>query len=270
MSSGGSPKNQTVTQTNNPPDYVQPYLQGTANEAAALYRQGPNTYFPGSTVVPFSSQTQGALDATQQRATEGSPVNRASAGYTADVLNGKYLNSNPYVDQMFSQAAQGTQTQLASQFAGSGRNADAAMPARADQLNQLATQIYGGNYATERALQNSTLSQANSIANQDYIDLQNRGQVGAAYDDLANRQMQDQVARYDYNQQAPGIALDQYIARLNNQAGSSVSSSTPIYTNTLGNVLGGAATGQQIGSNIGSGYGGWGAAIGGIAGLLQQ
>lgn len=267
MGGGGDPPAQTTqTQTTNPPDYVVPYLQGAAQSSQAQFNAGPNQYYSGTTVTPQSPQTQQALQMTQDRATQGSPVNSAASGYTADVLGGKYLNSNPYIDATFNQAAQGTRSQLDSEFAGAGRNTGASYAARADQLNNLATNIYGQNYANERTMQNSTLGQANSIANQGYVDAQQLGKVGAANEDLQSRQIADQVARYDYNQNAPGIALDQYIARLNNQPGGSSTSTTPYFTNRPGSALGGAAIGYGIGSNVGSGYGGTGALLGGLLG----
>lgn len=265
MSGGGStPSNTTTTQTQEPPAYVVPYLQGAASQSQQLYNQGPNKYYGGQTVTPFSSETEQALSGTASRAMNGSPVNHAAQGYTADVLGGKYLNSNPYVDSMFNQAAQGTRSQLDSQFAGAGRNLGASYAARADQLNNLATNIYGGNYANERTLQNSTLGQANSIANQDYVDYGQLGQVGQQREDLASRGIADQVARHEYEQNAPGISLDQYIARLNNQPGGSASATTPYFRNQGAGALGGAAVGYGLGNQFG--YGGIGAIAGGLLG----
>lgn len=261
MSGGGSGGGSTTT-TQNPPDYAIPGLTNAAQASTDLYNKGPNQYYGGQTVTPFSDQTQQALQGTEARATNGSPVTSAAKGYTADVLGGKYLNSNPYIDQTFNHAAEGTRSQLDSQFAGSGRNLGASYAARADQLNNLATQIYGGNYANERAMQNSTLGQANSVANQDYTDLSHLGQVGNAYEDLTSRQNADAASRFDYQQNAPGVSLDQYIARLNNQPGGSTS--TPYFRNTAAGALGGASAGYGIGSNFGT-YGG---AIGGVLGGL--
>lgn len=286
MSGGGGSKTQTVTQNTqtNPPDYVQPYLQQTAGQAANLYAQGPQQYYPGSTVVPFSGQTQQALDLTQQRALNGSPVTDAAQNFATSTLNktptSQFGNvNNPYLDSTFNKAADQVQNRLNTGFAGSGRNLEAARPAAAQEMGDLANQIYGGAYQNERNLmaqdlnaqrqqQSYLTSLSPQLAQQDYYDLGQLGQVGASYDDLANRNLQDQVARWDYNQQAPGLALDQYIARLNNQSGSSVSTSTPVYTNTLGNVLGGYQLGSSIGGSFGNNGSGWGGLIGAAAGGL--
>lgn len=260
MSGGGSqPSNTTSTTTQEPPQYAIPYLQQAAQESQNLYGRGPNQYYEGQTVTPFSAETEGSLQGITARAKNGSQVNRNASGYTADVLGGKYLNSNPYIDATFNQAAQGTRSQLDSQFARSGRNIGASEAARADQLNQLATQIYGGNYANERAQQTSVLGMAPGIANQEYYDLAQLGQVGQTREDLTSRNIADQVARHDYAQNAPGMLLDQYIARLNNQPGGSATSTTPYFTNRAAGTLGGAALGQSI-------YPGYGAIAGGLLG----
>ena len=266
MSSSKPAGNTTSTQRTEPPSYVVPYLQGAAQDSRNLYAQGPQQYYPGQTVTPFSNETEQALNTTANRATNGSPVTQNAQSYTSDVLGGKFLNSIPYIDKQFNQAADATRSQLDSQFAGSGRNLGASYAARADQLNNLATQIYGGNYANERAIQNSALGQANSIANQDYVDAGQLAQVGQQREDLTSRNIADNVARYDYAQNAPGINLDQYIARLNNQPGSSSSSTTPYFQNRGAGAIGGAALGYGLGNQFG--YGGYGAAAGGILGYL--
>jgi hypothetical protein len=317
MSSGGS-KNQNVTQTSNPPAYLQPYLTEAATGAAGQYHQGPMQYYPGETVVPFAGETNAALGGIASRAQNGSQVNQAASSYAANTLGktpttqyGSAQNpfatsanpfggaSNPYLDRTFNKAADSVQNRLSSQFAGSGRNVDASRAAQSSEMNDLATNIYGGAYENERNRQLQYGSQqlgigaqgyelerdrgandiqqqrqqqlgvagmASGIANQDYVDLDRLRGVGAEREDLTGRQMEDAAARWDYGQQAPGLALDQYITRLQGQPGSQVSTSTPIYRNQAAGGLGGAMAGQQIGSQFG--YGGYGAALGGLLGYF--
>lgn len=317
---GGGSRNQNVTQTTEPPAYIQPHLLEAVQESGRRYWQGPRQYYPGQTVVGFSPQTEQALTGITDRATAGSPVNQAASDYATRTLGGAPTSqygsgqnpfasganpfggaSNPYLDATFNRAADATQQRLASQFAGSGRNIGASRAVNADELNNLATGIYGGAYDAERNRQLQYGSQqlgigaqgyelerdrmandinqqrqqqlaaaglAPQIAGQDYADLDRLLGVGGMREDLTGRQYEDAAARWDYAQNAPGLALDEYITRLQGQPGSSVSTSTPIYRNYGAGALGGAMAGQQIGSNIGSGYGGWGALIGGLAGLL--
>lgn len=233
----------------------------------------------------------------------GAPTSQFGSGQNpyASASNPFGGASNPYLDATFNRAADSVQNRLSSQFAGAGRNVDASRAAQASEMNDLATGIYGSAYDAERNRQLQYQSQltgigsqgyelerdrlmndinqqrqqqlgvagmAPQIANQDYVDLDRLAGVGAAREDLTGRQYEDAAARWDYAQNAPGLSLDEYITRLQGQPGSTVTTSTPIYRNYAAGGLGGAMAGQQIGSNIGSGYGGWGALIGGLAGLL--
>lgn len=237
----------TQTTTTTPPAYQLPYLQYGLNQAKQLYSQG-------APVIPFSPQSEAALSGIEQRATNGSPLVGAAQDYAQKSLNGGFLGSNPYLDQTFNQAALATQGQLASQFAGAGRNVDASMGLRSQQLNDLATKIYGGNYANERALQQGVLGSVLPLANQDYVDLAQLRGVGSDVEGLAREYAQ-----------APGQALDQYLGRVSGNMGQTTSQ--PLYRNSTGSILGGALLGSQLGSSISSNpYAGVIGAVGG--GLL--
>jgi hypothetical protein len=266
-------------------------------------------------VVGFSPETEQALGMTQTRATSGSAVMNNANQFANNTLGGvpsmfgggvnpyaanTYGSAgNPMLDRQFGQAANQTQTRLQSEFAGGGRNLAAARPARAEELNNLATNIYGGayendanrglsahlqsqqigaqgyeaernRYASElgrnQSAQLGVLGMAPSLANQDYADIDRLAQVGATREDLTGRQYQDQAARWDFGQNAPGTALDQYLSRLQGYPGAVGSTSTPIYQNRMAGALGGAGMGYDIGSQFG--YGGWGSVLGGLAGYF--
>jgi hypothetical protein len=282
----------------------------------------------------------------------GGPANPYATNNYTEAQNDYGAARNPALDAMFNKAADATQTRLSSDFAGSGRNIAASRPARAEELENLATTIYGGAYENERnrgleasqaaagrtlsayldtnrigagsfesdrarqfdaaraaqdigagsyesgqsrALQSSLAAQgigatgyeserdrmaseiAQGRANQlgvlglspeismaDYNDIDRLRGVGAAREDLTGREMEDSAARWDFGQAAPGVALDQYLARMGGYPGSAVSMSTPIYRNPAAGALGGAGMGYQLGNQFG--YGGWGALLGGLLG----
>lgn len=262
---GGSPSHTTTT--NEPPAFIQPFMQFGAQQSRGLYETGGPKYYPGETVVPFSSQTQQALDRTQQRATNGSPVTNAAQGYSTDVLSGKYLpggeNQNPYLDATFNRGADQVQNRVQSAFAGSGRNVNAGRAPAAMELNDLANQVYGGAYQNERQAQQAMVPFATGLANNDYTDLQALQGVGGQYEDLNARQMQDSAARYDFAQNAPQRNLDSYLGRITG-AYPGGSQTTPTYQNHTAGALGGAMAGAQVGSSFGP----YGTAIGAIAGGL--
>jgi hypothetical protein len=237
----------TQTTTTTPPAYQLPYLQYGLNQSKQLYDQG-------NQVIPFAPQSETALSGIEQRATQGSPLVGTAQDYAQKSLNGGFLGSNPYLDQTFNQAALATQNQLASQFAGAGRNVDASQGLRSQQLNDLATKIYGGNYANERALQQGVLGSVLPLANQDYVDLAQLRGVGSDVEGLAREYAS-----------APGQALDQYLGRVSGNMGQTTSQ--PLYRNSAGSILGGALLGSQLGSSVSSNpYAGLIGAVGG--GLL--
>lgn len=315
---GSSSTPSRTTQVNEPPAFIQPFMRYGAQQSRALYETGGPQYYQGNTVVPFAPQTEQALGLTQQRALQGSPVVDAAQGYATRTLNadpssqfGASANpwasganpyggaSNPHLDATFGRAADVVQNRLSSQFAGSGRNIDASRPANVDELNDLASRVYGGAYENERnrqlsygqqqlgigaqgyeserdrmaqdldrqrSMQFATAGLAPQLAQQDYMDLNALQGVGGQVEDLAGRLMEDQAARWDFEQNAPQINLDNYISRISGAfPGSSTTSTTPTYRNRAAGAAGGAMSGAMMGSQI---MPGWGTAIGAVAGGL--
>lgn len=242
-SSRSSP--QTQTQITEPPAYLQPFLQQGVQGAQNLYQSG------GTPTVPFSDQTQQALDSAQNRAFNGSPLVNQAQGNAIQTLSGGFMGKNPYLDDTFNRAAGAVTNQVQSNFGVSGRNArgvDAAGFA-ADQYNDLATQIYGGNYQAERDRQQQALALAPQLAAQDYIDIGQMANVGAQYDAQAREQAGQ-----------PAQNLDDYLSRLGIYGGSTSTSQIPMERNRLAGALGGYQLGSQ--------FGGYGGAVGGILGGL--
>lgn len=315
MGSSSSPSRTTTV--NEPPGFIQPYMQYGAEQSRGLYETGGPQYYGGNTVVPFSNQTEQALGLTEQRALQGSPVSDAAQNYATNTLNATpssqfgsganpYANSanpygsasNPYLDATFNKAADSVQNRMESQFAGAGRNVSASMPANADYLDDLASQIYGGAYENERgrqygydtqqlgigaqgyeserdrmgqdieqqrARQFGVAGMAPQLANQDYVDLQALGGVGSQVEDLGGRLMEDQAGRWDFSQNAPQMNLDNYLARITGAyPGQNATQTTPTYRNRTAGAAGGALSGASMGSSFGP----WGTAIGAVAGGL--
>ena len=270
--SGGGGGGTTRTE---PPTYLEPHLEASANQSGYLYGLGGPQQYPGSTVVPFSQQTEQAMAGVQNRALSGSPVNAAANQYMTDMLSGRYLSpdSNPWLEQTYNRAAQATRSQLDSQFAGAGRDIEAQLPARADQLNNLATSIYGGAYDAERGRQNAMLPFAPQIANQDYFDWGQLANVGGQVEGLASQYQGDAANRWMYEQMLPEQNLDNWIQRLGlNPASGYGTQYQDTDRNSLLGAAGGAAGGAMLANALGAAAGGpwmWGAAgLGGLLGLM--
>lgn len=315
MGSSSSPSRTTTT--TEPPAFIRPFMEYGAQQSRSLYETGGPQYYQGNTVVPFSDQTEQALGLTEQRALQGSAVNNAAQDYATRTLTntpssqfgtasnpyGDGANpygsvNNPYLDATFNKAADSVQNRLESQFAGAGRNVSASMPANADYLSDLATNIYGGAYENERnrglsydqqqlgigasgyeserermaqdidrqrSTQYAVAGMAPQLANQDYIDLNALQGVGGQVEDLTGRLMEDQAARWDFSQNAPQMNLDNYLARVTGSyPGQNATQTTPVHRNRTAGAAGGAMAGAQMGSAFGP----WGTAIGAIGGGL--
>jgi hypothetical protein len=240
-----SAKPQTQTTVAEPPKYLIPHLNHVAFQANELYGQG------GTPVPAFSGQTQQALNMAEQRALAGSPVSGAAQNYATQTLNGGFMGKNPWLDQAMSKASGAVTNQVQSNFGTSGRNPrgiDAAGFAQ-EGYNDLAAQIYGGDYQAERGRMQQMVPFAGQLANQDYADIGQLSQVGATYDDQAREQAG-----------APGRALDEYLMRLQGHAGGTTTSAIPTERNRLAGAAGGAMTGAMFGP--------WGALAGGVLGGL--
>lgn len=135
MNSG--PENVTTTTNSEPPGFLRdPLAQATSFSRGRLLQQ----------------QNDGGLGLNT--------LNDNAANLVNNTIQGDFLNSNPYLDQTFNRAADLTRGRLDSEFAGSGRNLGASMPARSEELQTLASNIYGGNYQAERDRQTGALGQA--------------------------------------------------------------------------------------------------------------
>lgn len=134
MGSGGS---KTSTQESTPWEGQQPYLKDLFSQAQGLFDQGPQQYFPGQTVAPFSPQTQMGMDATMQRAQGGSPQQDAMGNYLTGAMGQQNMdpsqifgramgaaNGIPQGQNMMSQAGQaGMSLGQPNPFVGSAGNA---------------------------------------------------------------------------------------------------------------------------------------------------
>lgn len=220
---GGGGQQQTSSTTIDPT--LKPFVQYGLEQAKSLYQtQGPG-YYPGQTYVGPSQATQQALQATQQRALQGNPLIPAAQQQQQDVIQGAYLQNNPYFNQAMAGAAQGAQQNYydavkaaqsgASQAGryGSGVSADLQNRAAQTMANTLANK-YGEfayqNYANERAAQNAAALAAPQLAQADYGDIAQLANVGKTQESYQQQAMQDAIDRYNYEANLPYQKLSQY------------------------------------------------------------
>ena len=269
---------QIVTSSTAPWAPLQPYLQSGFGRAEQLYQTGGPNYFPGSTVAPFGADTTNALNMFRQNATQGTPVPGAATNQIASTLSGDYLNSNPYLDAMYNNAAnrvtehyqEAVAPSIAHNFGMAGRSGSGmysnamqnSQTALADSLGGMAANIYGGNYANERSNQMTAAGMAPQIAPMGYYDASQLLNVGETMDTKAQQNVTDAYGRYMFEQERPYDNLGRYMMSLGGNYGTQKSEPfSPLAQN-----LGLAATGIGLGNELlrGTSYG----SVGGLLGSL--
>lgn len=276
MSGGGQQTNTSQQKAETgPPEFIQGYLKNGINDLVSLYNNNRNApaYYPGSTVAPFSSTTEQALQAMEARGAGGSPLTKGAQGMLTDTVNGKYLDPTtnpqylsalnashqPYVDQFMGTVLPG----VTSAFEGSGRTGSPAHQMAVDRavtgLNRTITDAdakAGSDYYTNaRTQQIQAAGLAPSLANQDYIDINQLGTAGEARDNQAQANIDADVARYNYGQNAQWDYINRYLASLNGgyPGGSSTSSGTSTQTrpgDTFGSIFGSGLSALGMGLSL--------------------
>ena len=249
MSSGGE---STTVQKSEPWAAQKPYLQDVFAEAQRLYRSPGPGYFPNSTVALLSPERELALRAQAARAMQGSPLTGYGGQELARLLNGNYLNANPYLQGAIDAASQGaTRNYLSavvpgidSSFSLAGRYGsgahvaaqDNAQRALAGELGGIAGNLAYQNYGAERANMMNALNLAPQFAMQDYADVAQLDAVGRAREAMAQALINDQIARWNFAQQQPLEKLQQYAGLVQGNYGGTTTTTTPASGGGLGFV----------------------------------
>ena len=249
-SSGGTQK---TTQTSSPWAGQTPYLKYGMSEAARLYQNAGPQYYTGSTVAGFSPEQQQAYGLGTQRAVNGSQDINNARGYSNDVLSGKYLNSDPYQDQVFQNVQSHVMPSVNSQFMGSGRygsdlHADASTRALTEAYSPYASQQYQS--GLDRM--NWAAGMAPTWAANDWTDISALEQIGKQKQNLGQSELDDAVNRWNYYNQLPYDKLGQFLNNIGGNYGGTVVGKTPTNDPSMWQQIGGAGLGL-LGSYLGGG-----------------
>ena len=261
---------------------IQPYLTYGLEEAKKQYQTGGPKFYPGQGYVGPSTATQTALQALQARAMAGNPLLAQAQGNVSGMIAGDYLGGNPFFQGAFQPAATAAQTafqksigDISSAASKAGRYGSGAMGdlqsqaagTFAQKLADTAGKLSYENYAQERQNQMRALGMAPGLAEADYGDINKllgAGQLGEGYQTSA---LQADMARYNFEQNAPQRNLTNYLNMVYGfPAGRTSTQTTPYYTNPTATALGtgllgfnlfnaaNQATGGGLSSGIKSGW----------------
>jgi len=299
----------TTTTTSQIDPLLAPYLQTGLQQAQNLFF-GANQpqFFPGQTYVSPSAQTQQALAQQEALATTASPVlqqaqqaYQASLGQIGQTAAGGFLNANPYQQAMMEAATRPLTQQFSQQvlpgisslYSKSGRLGGGAMEralgtaseAYGRSLGDITSNIAGTQYQQERGLQQQAALQLANLAQaapqiyaQQFLPAQQLAQVGAQREAIAAQPLQEEMARFGFQQRLPYEQLSGYLSSVYGSPLGSYGTPAPqpqYQGNRTVGALGGALAGGLGGYALGQAFpslsfgGGFGLpALGAIGGGL--
>ncbi len=227
MGSGGSQKS-SGTQHSQPWIGQQKFLRemyGMAQQAAT--GGGPLEYYPGQTYAERDPAYARALGQTEAIA-RSDDIPGYATDLWRDTAQGRYLSpeSNPWLDATFNRASErvgeawnrNVLPTLESRFQGAGRahsGAYGGAVSRAsdvlgDQLEDLATSIYGQNYQQERGRQMHALQMAPQVQAQQYAPMEALREVGRERESYDQLRIDDLIARFEFARDEPYMRAERY------------------------------------------------------------
>jgi hypothetical protein len=224
---GGSSGESQTTASIDP--ILRPYVSYGLNEAQNLYQSSNPDFYPGQTFVSPSDTTQMALQAQQNRALGGNPLLPAAQQQQQDVIGGQYLQNNPFFNQAMGGAADAASARYfdainqaqsgASQAGRYGSNAQENLFNRAgstlaNSLTNTAGELMFRNFANERAMQDAAATRAPQLAMADYADIGQLANVGQAQEGYQQAALEDDIARFNFEQNLPQNKLNQFLTQI--------------------------------------------------------
>lgn len=215
----------------------------------------PYEFFPGSTVAERDPLSMQAREMTAMLGQDD--YTDAAKGFVGQVLGGEYLKSrgqNPYLDERFSVMADRmndaysriTAPSLASRFgaAGSVGGSGYEMGLQANErslgeaLGRTATDVYYGDYENRMQDMFRAVGMTPMLRNMEYGDIGQTRQQGAIEENYLQRLLQDQISRFNFNQQEPDMRLDMLGQRMSTPSGYGTQTQETRMPNTGGLSIG--------------------------------
>jgi hypothetical protein len=252
-----------------------PYQQQMMQAATRpLEQQFSQSVLPGiSSLYSKSGRLgSGSMERALGTATEG--YGRALGDVTSNLAGSQYQAERQLQQQALGQfgamSAQDIQTRLA--------GAQGLQSAQAQSLQGQLGAAGGVGATQEQALQRQlqAASAAPSIYAQQYLPSQMLGQIGSQQEAIDNQKLQEQMARYNFQQQLPYQQLSGYLSSVyGSPMGGYGTQTAPTYNNTTTNAITGALAGGLGGYALSKAFdfspyvgGGLGAVAGGLLGGL--
>ncbi|MDX0227184.1 hypothetical protein RWA06_04550 [Sinorhizobium meliloti] len=241
---GGGSSKTTTTSSNAPWKPAQPALKAGLSQAQKLFNADKDgSYYSGSTVVPWSWQTQKGMGQVMSNANANlggrglsgqyqdvinqggfNDAQKAAMANTQSTANSSFnVNANPAFQQVLQQAQGAARDSVNMSAGGAGRYGSGVHQGNlASEVGDLTSRMVGQEYQNWQGRRDAANNNLFNMGQQGIGNLgtaygglnqpaQDLFQVGAMNEDLATRQMNDKLRIFNEKNQAP---WDQ-IARLN-------------------------------------------------------
>ena len=252
MSSPKTPSETTTTVKNELPAWAQPYSEGLMAKGAAVAER-PYQAYTGNRIAGFSPEQLQGMQGTMTRATQGNAAVNAGQGMLEKTLKGDYLSpdSNPWFRQNVESAMGQVQGRLNNQFNNPGAFGSTAHQEVMNRgLGELASGMYGQNYANERANQMGAAGQALGYGAQDYNDLNAMLRVGDTTRQMSQDQLtqayNDWLEQRNYPLQQLDILGNTIGMAVGNQGSTLSTAPNPNQSNPWATALGAGLTGYGL------------------------
>lgn len=240
----------TATTTAEPWKAQKPYIIKGMKDAQTLYKNYNPKYYAGNPVAGFNGDQNKAFQMTRNIAKYGDKNVNAAGAYNRDVLGGKYLNSDPNQDMVYQNIQSHVMPSVNTQFANSGRYGSGL---HSDTMARGLTEAYAP-YASQQyqqgmARMDQAAQFAPQLANERWKSVNALSAVGGQRQDLAQKENEDAMARWNYYQDLPYQKLNQYMSTIGGNYGNTTTSAQPYYKpSTFSQILGGLGTIAGLGA----------------------
>ena len=200
-SSGGSTTTQSI------PSELKPLARDYAAKASALAKEDYNPYQEQRFSDLNAAQNLGLWN-TMARAGGGSQTIKNAEGQLNQIIQGG--QTNPYLDQMVSKAQDSVRSQFNTGAVNSGSFGNSGLQEQFQQgLGDVATNMYGQAYETDRARQMQGIGMAQQFGNQAYTDAEQMLKAGQV---LQDQDQQNKDFSYQQFQEKENLPYKQLAA----------------------------------------------------------
>ena len=270
MPGSGGGQTTTTQQVNTGPwQNQQPFLNNMFGEAQRIYDKGAPQFYPNTSVAQFSQPQWDALGQIKGMGAQ-SPLIPSANNLADKTMSGGFLDpsSNPWLKNTFNAGAEdvtrayqtATAPQTAAGFSGMGRYgspgyrlaSESNQMALGKTLNNLATDVYGGNYQRERDRQLSTMGGVGNLIQSSFLQPTALMNAGGMMRERDQALINEDKSRWDYNQNQEWQNLARFYQMIQGNYGQSgTTTSTQPGKDPMGMILGGLLSGASVAGGLG-------------------